>query len=151
LQALFRRIVARRNVPRGAADEYRRAYSNSPDESGREASPAQRERFQRLAAEVEFAEQLPAFSRILIDREGNLWVRQYEIWEDAPGRSGPVSVPTYHHPSLWDVFTSRGVWLGHLELPADFAPLEIGKDYVAGVWRDTEDVEYVQIYRLTKP
>ena len=36
-------------------------------------------------------------------------------------------------------------------MPARFTPLEIGTDYVAGLWRDPDDVEYVSLYRLLKP
>ena len=66
-------------------------------------------------------------------------------------RLGPVSVHTFSKPSQWDVFSPAGVWLGRVELPASFTPLEIGADYVAGLWRDADDVEFVRFYRLLKP
>jgi hypothetical protein len=104
----------------------------------------------RLAG-VDSAEEFPAYSELRVDRTGHLWVRQYEPWEDAPDRSGPVSVPTYASRSSWDVFTPRGVWLGRVELPAGFTVLEIGSDYVVGIWRNADDIEFVRLYRLVRP
>jgi len=38
-----------------------------------------------------------------------------------------------------------------VELPSRFTPSEIGVDYVAGMARDEDDVERVEVYRLRKP
>jgi hypothetical protein len=38
-----------------------------------------------------------------------------------------------------------------VELPVRLAAIDIGPDYVAGVWRDADQVEYVHVYRLVKP
>lgn len=151
LISILRRFAPSRPVPKDAIAEYRQRSSTRPGEDGRPPPPELRERFTRLAAELDFAEKLPAYSELRVDRTGNLWVRQYEPWEDAPDRSGPVSIPTYPHPSSWDVFTTRGGWLGRVELPGGFAPLEIGFDYVAGIWRNVDDIEFVRIYRLVRP
>ena len=36
-------------------------------------------------------------------------------------------------------------------LPPRFQPLDIGPDYVLGLWRDADDVEQVRLYGLVKP
>ena len=85
-----------------------------------------------------YPESHPAFGRIYVDLPGNLWVL----------RTSPDRVPA--DPEPWDVFDPEGVWLGAVALPARFTMREIGDDYVAGVWRDELDVEYVRVYRLLK-
>ena len=71
--------------------------------------------------------------------------------EMPPAKPGPVTVRTFEGPSRWDLFDPEGRWLCTVEMPGSFTPLEIGADHVAGVWRDTDDVEHVRLYRLIKP
>ncbi len=40
---------------------------------------------------------------------------------------------------------------GTLGLPPRFQPLDIGPDYILGLWRDADDVEHVRMYQLVKP
>jgi hypothetical protein len=51
-------------------------------------------------------------------------------------------------PTSWRVFDKAGKWLGTVTLPARFNPMDIGTDYVLGLWRDEDDVEHVRMYRL---
>jgi hypothetical protein len=74
---------------------------------------------------------------LLVDAEGNLWVRQYE----PPADTGP-------HRYL--VFDSGGVWLGHLQMPAGLGLVWVGSDHL--VARTTTDlgVEIISVHRLNK-
>lgn len=89
--------------------------------------------FERMAV----PETRPAYSRLLGDPEGNLWVAGY-----ARDPGGATS---------WSVFDSSGAWLGNVEMPDRFRVLEIGSDWVLGIWRDGLDVEHVRLYELLKP
>lgn len=62
-----------------------------------------------------------------------------------------MSTGTFPRPARWDVFGPQGRWRCTVGMPGSFTPLEIGTDHVAGVWRDTDDVEHVGLYRLIKP
>ncbi len=79
------------------------------------------------------------------------------------GRDGtPVAGAVLHcrrRSSTFEVFAPDGTWLGSVELPPGLergfiqyqAPyMEIGTDYVLGVWRDELDVQYVRMYRLNR-
>ena len=81
---------------------------------------------------------LPTVSAVMTDRLGNAWVQQFRPYF----ASGP---------SMWTVIAADGVWLGTVELPDRFVPLEIGEDFVLGAWEDELDVEYVLLYDLIKP
>lgn len=82
--------------------------------------------------------QRPPYFDIQLDELGNLWVRL------GPTREGP--------PSWVDhgVFDTRGALLGTLPLPP-IRVLEIGRDYILGVYEDELEVEYLRLYPLVKP
>lgn len=80
-------------------------------------------------------DQMPAFSALLTDTRGNLWVRCY--------------TPEYEDGTQdWSVFDQSGAWLGDVTTPARFQALAIGGDVILGVWRDPLDVQHFQVYAL---
>ena len=98
-----------------------------------------------------FPDELPRFAAFKADRANNVWVQHYDTWTEMPGAFGPSSIRTNPKPTTWDVFDPQGRWVTSMTLPASFTPVEIGASYVAGVWRDADDVEHVRFYRLLKP
>ncbi len=99
----------------------------------------------RAAAHMPIPDSMPAFGRhtmstlpiILVDGSDNLWVLEYHFPTEAPER--------------WAVFDPTGVFLGSVELPVAFSPLDIGNDLVVGVWRDADNVQHLRVYELVKP
>lgn len=91
---------------------------------------------ERLFAEWLYPEFVDPVDRLEVDDAGNSWVRAYQT--DLPG------------PALWSVFDRDGRWLGELGLPSDFVVHEIGSDYLAGVWTNALDVQFVRVYALEK-
>lgn len=81
-------------------------------------------------------ERLPVWARMLVDDAGHLWVQRMP-W------------PGYVQPE-WDVFDADGRLLGAVGMPAGFRATHIGADFVLGVWKDEDAVEYVRMYRLEK-
>ncbi|MDE2975709.1 MAG: hypothetical protein OXU64_13470 [Gemmatimonadota bacterium] len=85
---------------------------------------------------------LPVLESILLDAAGNLWVEPYAT------HGAAVPPP--------EVYAPDGTWLGAVALPSGRAGLsangglEIGDDYVLGVWRGEQGVEYVRMYALEK-
>lgn len=99
----------------------------------------------RAIHDLEFSETRPAFGRfanslswpvILVDSQGDLWVLRYL----APGEE------TQH----WDVFDAAGAWLGTVDFPERFTPIDIGARRIAGVWRDVDWVNHLRVYALEK-
>jgi hypothetical protein len=78
----------------------------------------------------------PAYGRLLADREGNVWVADYAT--------------AASEPREWRVFDPEGRLLGRVTLPERFRALDIGAEWIVGVWRDEEDVETVRVYRILK-
>ena len=101
--------------------------------------------FKRMWRDATRAPTLPVLRSVHVDAAGNLWVVPYYI---ASARPLPFEV---HAPD--------GTWLGSVGLPPGLergyihyqSPyMEIGPDYVLGVWKDELDVQYVRVYRLNK-
>jgi hypothetical protein len=95
----------------------------------------------RPAAERNWAnapkpDRFPYFRDLFVDAEDCLWVMDFPA--DAQG------------PSSWTVFDRTGRELARVELPARLKVMDIGDEYVAGVWQDTEDVQYVQVWALDR-
>lgn len=95
-----------------------------------------------------FAAELPMFSGLLCDLPGNVWLRRYEPKHAAMTLE---YVRTFDTNSSWSVLDNTGRWLGDITTPPRFSPLEIGDDYVLGLYRDEFEVEYIRVYALTKP
>lgn len=69
--------------------------------------------------------------------DGSLWVRTTGSRVD---------------DARWRIFSSDGRWLGTLELPGGFVPMEIDDDYLLGVHTDVAtEVQTVVMYSLDKP
>ena len=92
----------------------------------------------RMLEQVPMPSVRPHYSQITLDQEGNLWV--------SLGPTERSSSPSEDYL----VFDPAGSLLGVTALPP-VRILEIGHDYVLGVYRDDLEVEYVHLYELRKP
>ena len=109
---------------RAEQDSYwERRYANRP--------PDRRAESLKAVKDMPVVDSYPAFSGILSDRLGNLWVR--ERWS-----------------SVWTVFDQEGRVRGLVEMPSGLSVFEIGEDYVLGRSRDDLGVEYVQLWALSR-
>lgn len=86
--------------------------------------------------EVIHASQMPGFRDLQYDAEGYVWAVEYTTpWEE---RNSAL------------VFRTDGPLMGRIGLPEGFDVLEIGRDYVLGIWRDDLEVEYIRLYGLDR-
>lgn len=96
---------------------------------------AEREVAQRRVDEMPYPSHLPAYRRFVIDARGRIWLHEYL------------------HPAVdnqWIVMDPSTRIAKTVRLPDRFVPYHIGATDIAGVWRDTDDVEHVRVYRLTQ-
>jgi hypothetical protein len=138
------RIVRRIDAPREVTSDDVNEYVESRIEA-LDLPPDRRTEFEQTVRQFRVAETMPAFRRVVADSEGNLWV---EEWEGVGFEQGRFSV-----------FRSDGAWLGRIDLPPGlpesrgglFQPwIDIGPDYLLGVWTDDYGVEQVRLYRIKK-
>ncbi len=80
---------------------------------------------------------LPAYSVVRAGAEGDVW-------------AGRFVSPGVEPPEEWDAYDSAGQYLGQVSTPRGLVVLEIGKNYIVGLWRDAFGVEYVQVHDLDR-
>ena len=101
-----------------------------------------------LLSRVSFADTYPAYLLFLAGPDGTLWVQHLRppstLTPDELTKFNPLSLGD----STWDVLDSDGRFLGQIEMPERFQPLEIQDGRVIGIWRDDLDVQYVLILNI---
>jgi hypothetical protein len=107
----------------------------SAAEDGQPMSPSDAAQQRKRMLETPHAAALPVFDRILVDRSGNAWVRDYDLL----GVSND-----------WRIFRPDGTAAGRLTMPPRSRPVDIGADFVVAVMRDSLDIEYVRVFGLKK-
>jgi hypothetical protein len=101
-----------------------------------DAEPEVRNRVMLDFEEMSRPDRWPAFSDLLLDDQGHLWVRQFPPpWEE----DGPTS---------WWVFNPEGILLGQVALPAGFQVDQIRGDRIVGRWEDDLGVQQVRVHRV---
>ena len=140
LHRIIRRNVGPRSVTPSDIDQYVEERLSIIDPPAEE-----RGELEKTMRAWQAAGTVPAFRSVVVDSEDNLWV---EEWEDVGLGQGPFSV-----------FRPDGAWLGNIDLPEGlpstrgglFQPwIEIGPDYLLGVWVDEYRIEQVRLYGLEK-
>lgn len=144
------RLVSRttRDVPRAPLPPDARAfYEAETMRAVRSAPKAQLAEVKEMLRLTQYAATAPAYGRLVGNGAGELWIAPFDL------RSAMMTAelhPTGSAPQRWSVLGRDGRWLADVQLPARFAPLDAGEDYVAGVQRDADDVELVVVYRLRR-
>lgn len=82
------------------------------------------------------ADSFPSIQGLHIDQLGYIWVTEYS--------------PPWEERGTTALFAAAGSWLGTLEMPREFRPLEIGEDYLLGVLTDELDVQHLVLYDLER-
>lgn len=90
----------------------------------------------------EYAEFLPAYTQILSDPAGNLWLTQWK--------------PPFSNSSReFHVYSSRGRRLGRIKLPAMSMIAFFGPDHIGLIQSDADGIQYLRTYvvspRLADP
>ena len=132
------RIVRREHRQRAPTAAEVSAYIDNEMDRNIWATGAEAVALRRRFEAVPVAEHLPAFTSIMTDALGHLWVEEYELPAD-PRRA-----------RLWTVFDPDGRVLGFVETPKDLSIDQIGEDYILGAARSDLDVEMVQVWPLER-
>ncbi len=78
----------------------------------------------------------PIVGGLKVDLDGNLWLERYRIREDGNRE--------------WVVLGPGGAFQASVVGPLGFSPLEIGSDYLLGVWEDELGIPFIRQYPLLK-
>jgi hypothetical protein len=94
-----------------------------------------------------FSRRLPAFSGIVVDGEGYLWVESYDIDRGLPPAARRDTVSK---TKAWSIFDRSGVWECDVLLPRDLKVTDIGRDYVLGFRLDPDGLPELMLYGLVR-
>ena len=89
---------------------------------------------ERMAADMPYPKTKPAYRRFERDDVGRLWLEVYPERGEAR--------------ATWIRLDPRTTHAVAFELPPRFRALAFTADFVYGVWRDSDDVEHVQVLVL---
>lgn len=126
--------IIRQSAPRvsppdgGFADMEREILESAQD-------AVRRERLEVAFEQMPRHSELPAFGAIHADRQGRVWVEEYQ--------------PPRIERSRWQVFAADGSFIGNVRLPANVRLLDVGRDRLLGLHVDPLGIQRVQSYRLT--
>ena len=138
--------IVRRDVePREATDAvFEEHLAGIMDMIG-DVPPEEVDRVERMWRDTPRAPVLPVLRSIHVDAGGHLWLAPYYV-------AGA-------EPPPFEIHAPDGTWLGSVAVPPGLqrafiqyqAPyMEIGANYILGVWTDDLDVQYVRMYELRK-
>ncbi len=100
------------------------------------SNPRMPEHFKDMYREMPRGKTMPIAEEIVVDDEGNVWLRDFR---------GPLDTS-----SSLTVLSAEGELLGRMMVPFRFRPRHIGADFVLGTWEDEDDIPHVQLYMLIK-
>lgn len=139
------RIVRRDVVPREVTDVLFELHLAGILDMLSNVPPEETDRVEQMWRDFPRAPVLPVLRSIHVDATGHLWVAPYYV-------AGA-------EPPPFEIHAPDGTWLGSVSVPPGLqrafiqyqAPyMEIGEDYILGVWTDDLDVQYVRMYELRK-
>jgi hypothetical protein len=107
---------------------------------------ASAEMMARLRNRFHFADFFPAFQTVAVGPRGTTWVKHLKPASELSAKE----LEHYHEwpGQEWDVFDSRGRFLGAVTMPESFNPMVFRGDKIYGAWRDELDVEYVVVLQI---
>jgi len=155
-EGMLERIVTKSFVPRPIAAADRELMLSLFDEQLKATLPPQA--FEQASAQVReivrFAENYPAYARVLIGPRSSIWVQHIplpsELTDEERVSWNFMDVLTGVSWNLiedvgapeWDVFDSEGRLMGTVTMPLRFQPRSIVGDKIYGVLRDELEVQY---------
>ncbi len=129
------RSIYRWQVPRRKGADLIEAYRNA--EVARISDTAWKRRTRGfLSHSMPIPEFVPAYSRMIVDYAGNIWLQRYYLASE--------------EERINDILAPDGRWLGTVTLPPGLWVLQVGPDFLLGWRRDESDVEHVVVHRLRK-
>jgi hypothetical protein len=101
---------------------------------------------------IGFAENFPAFGQIFLGPGETLWVQRIRSSKDmAEGAEEGFEFDAQDIGSPeWEVFDAEGRYLGVVELPEGFTPVNVKGDNLYGIWRDELDVQYIMRLKVNQ-
>lgn len=145
LRAILRRTIApqpitnderemsRHELRRARREERASHYRGMPDSLLQRIAASEESMFDRIPFPLTY----PAYSRLLVDEDGYLWVQSFVSTRGSTAEARE-----------WSVFHPDGRLMGNVTLPERFTLHTVSKQRVFGVYRDEKGLEYVRGFAI---
>lgn len=146
LRARFRTPLQPVPVTEEARDRWLKKSLENYEEAGQEMRPERRDG-------MVFPETMPTRRNFLVDSEDNAWAERFlGLQHSRPLYWGSRNTDPFfpETESVWDVFSSDGVWLCTVDLVPGRNVEQIGDDWVLMSGEDNTGVFRVWLYKLVK-
>ncbi len=157
---VFRRDTPPTPIPGGLEDRIRAGLRAGLEEmmEGRPPEPDRVAELSERALPALDHEHVPYIESILVSDDGHMWVLRADEHPDLAMRAVAASfgyvraswLPAWRAPQVFDRFGPDGAYLGSLELPTEFVPMDVTADLIVGLVRDELDVQYVTGFRVVE-
>lgn len=130
LARVHRLVRPRRPVTDEMVERHRNSFAARVDD------PEERRRMLERFDRRPVADSMAWIQEFRIDALGNIWVTEATV--------------TSSDTAVTGVFAADGEWLGTVEIPRNFHPLDIGEDYILGTLIDELDVPHLVGFGLDR-
>ena len=101
---------------------------------------------------IQFAERFPALANLLAGPRGTIWVQRNQTPDQMQSLADQGEFDIQNLGArTWDVFDRDGRYLGPVDFPGRFVPVEQYEDGFIGIDRDELDVQSVVVLKVVSP
>lgn len=101
---------------------------------------------------IDFAETYPAFGLVRGGPDGTIWVQHVRTPDEMTEEElESFNLQLGFGSTIWDVFGADGRFLGPVEMPLGFQPVNFEGDRILGIWRDELDVQHAMVLGIERP
>lgn len=133
----LRRVIRDGTSTEPVTEAHRAQYFRDREASFQRSNVSEQTRAEwraNLERNTRFARVFPYHDRLMIATDGALWVEMWRHFEDQGRR--------------FVIYDTTGRAIARAELPERMRPLQVGPDFLAGMWRDPDDVPYLRVWKV---
>jgi hypothetical protein len=133
----LRRVIRDATPAEPVTEEHRAQFMREREASFQRSNVSEQIRAiwrDNLQKNARFAEVFPYHDRLMIGDDGSLWVEMWRRYEDEGRR--------------FVVYDTAGRAIARAEFPDRVRPLQVGPEFLVGMWRDPDDVPHLRVWRV---
>lgn len=134
---VLRRIIRDATPADPVTEEHRAQYFREREASFQRSNVSEEIRNvwrANLTRNARFAEVFPYHDRLMIGDDGSLWVERWRRYEDEGRR--------------FVIYDTTGRAIARAEFPERVRPLQVGPEFLVGMWRDPDDVPHLRVWTV---
>lgn len=139
LDGALRRVIRNATPAEPVTEEHRAQFLREREASFQRSTASEELRNiwrANLLRNARYADVFPFHDRLMIGDDGALWVEMWRRYDDEGRR--------------FVLYDTTGRAIARAEFPERTRPLQVGPEYLVGMWRDPDDVPHVRVWRIRR-